>query len=151
MEHLTRSRVGQFCLADARKLAQIQELQDQGRLEECLIPIDRIFADLPKCSTKPEADALAHNGNRLPADWLLREKEQRSVTGEEQELQIDGTLQRSEQELQIDGTLQKSERGAEAVEIRLYDSRGNFIGIFQRKDGLYKPVKMFYDGTGKEK
>lgn len=43
MQSLVRTRVGEFRLADALTLAQLQELRDTERLEEALLPTDRIF------------------------------------------------------------------------------------------------------------
>ncbi len=65
MARLTRSRVGVFGLEDAKTLAELQALADEGRLSEAVLPVDRIFSDLPAFYTKPEADSLAHNGNTL--------------------------------------------------------------------------------------
>ncbi len=77
MAHLTRSRVGVFDLESARTLSELQELSDQNRLEEALIPVDKIFADLPAFFTTEEADAPAHNGNSLKTSQI-READQRT-------------------------------------------------------------------------
>ncbi|MDO4491355.1 MAG: tRNA pseudouridine(55) synthase TruB [Lachnospiraceae bacterium] len=65
MAHLTRSRVGVFTLEETKTLAELQELADQGRLSEAVLPVDRIFDDLPQFCTTRESDAMAHNGNTL--------------------------------------------------------------------------------------
>ncbi len=70
MAHLTRSRVGVFDLVGARTLAELQELADQGRLEEAVLPVDRIFSDLPAFCTTEEADGLVHNGNAIRTSHL---------------------------------------------------------------------------------
>lgn len=49
MQSLVRTRVGEFRLADALTLAQLQELRDTERLEEALLPTDRIFRIFPCC------------------------------------------------------------------------------------------------------
>lgn len=121
MDHLIRTRVGRFGLQEARKLSQIQDLQERGELKECLIPTDQIFADLPACRVRPETDGLAHNGNPLAEKDLLREEKSKS--------------------------LPKPGEAKEEGQVRLYDSEGIFVGIFRRGEGLYRPIKMFYDGT----
>lgn len=82
MAHLTRSRVGVFGLENAKTLAELQELADQGRLEEAVLPVDRIFADLPAFYTTEEADALAHNGNTLRTSNLQKAGERSWEQGE---------------------------------------------------------------------
>ncbi len=77
MAHLTRSRVGRFTLEEARTLSELQQLADQGRLEEAVIPVDRIFSGLPAFCTFPQADSLVHNGNTLRTS-NLREADARS-------------------------------------------------------------------------
>lgn len=63
MEALLRTRVDRFLLADSLKLAKIQALRDEGRLESYVMPVDQVFAEYPELLIKPEADKLVHNGN----------------------------------------------------------------------------------------
>ncbi|MDO4617395.1 MAG: tRNA pseudouridine(55) synthase TruB [Lachnospiraceae bacterium] len=86
MAHLTRSRVGVFDLGTARTLAELQELADQGRLEEAVIPIDEIFSQLPAFRTVQSADVLAHNGNALYTSNL--EKAEQRVWKQGDELRV---------------------------------------------------------------
>ncbi|MDO4623422.1 MAG: tRNA pseudouridine(55) synthase TruB [Eubacteriales bacterium] len=87
MKELIRTRVGNCRLEDAWHLDEIRELADRWREEEesrdfrtpvpeelltdagMLTPVDRIFSDLPELVLPQAADALAHNGNRIP--WKL--------------------------------------------------------------------------------
>lgn len=66
MEELLRTRVGIFCLPQARKLAQVRQLAAEGRLEEAVMPIDRLFADDPAAEVSAAYRKLLENGNRLP-------------------------------------------------------------------------------------
>ena len=115
MAHLTRSRVGVFGLEEARTLAELQQLADEGRLEEAVLPVDRIFSDLPAYYTTEESDSLAHNGNTLRTSNLQQADQRRWNQGES---------------------------------LRVYDSKGAFIGIYSReKDGnrnCFRLKKMFY-------
>ncbi len=70
MEHLTRTRVGSFRLGEARTLAEISEISGNKLLDEILIPVDRIFSDLPVLHTDGETDSLAYNGNRIRMEGL---------------------------------------------------------------------------------
>ena len=63
MQSLVRTRVGEFRLADALTLAQLQELRDTERLEEALLPTDRIFSDFPMLHVEKKWRKLIDNGN----------------------------------------------------------------------------------------
>ncbi|MCD8197709.1 MAG: tRNA pseudouridine(55) synthase TruB [Lachnospiraceae bacterium] len=63
MESLLRTRVGDFRLEGSLKLSEVERLRDEGRLDEAVIPVDRMFAELPGLKLLPEAAALGHNGN----------------------------------------------------------------------------------------
>ena len=63
MQSLVRTRVGEFRLADALTLAQLQELRDTDRLEEALLPTDRIFADFHAVHVEEKWRKLIDNGN----------------------------------------------------------------------------------------
>ena len=106
MEHLVRTRVGRFAVGEALRLAELQAAADEGRLADCLLPVDSLFSDLPAVRLRPEQDGPARNGNPLAVE----------ATGER---------------------------------ARVYDSRGNFIGLFRRDGARFRPEKMFGgdDGT----
>ena len=69
MESLQRTRVGDNTLETAVKLDQLEEMAKEDRLGEILIPIDRMFSDLPVFSVKEEGEKLLYNGN--PLDFSL--------------------------------------------------------------------------------
>lgn len=110
MEKLLRTRVERFELLGARKLSQIQEFADRGKIEDVVIPVDQMFDSFSGCKVKQEADRLVHNGNFFPISLLENEAIIRN-TGEQ---------------------------------LRIYDSTGEFIGIFTKKGERMTPVKMFY-------
>lgn len=110
MEKLLRTRVERFELLGARKLSQIQEFADRGKIEDIVIPVDQMFDSFSGCKVKQKADRLVHNGNFFPISLLENEAIIRN-TGEQ---------------------------------LRIYDSTGEFIGIFTKKGERMTPVKMFY-------
>ena len=65
MEHLTRTRVGRFDISESKTLSEIEEIVRNGGLDEILTPVDEMFSDSPYITVRPEADALAFNGNPL--------------------------------------------------------------------------------------
>lgn len=63
METLLRTKAGPFLIEDSVRLSQVEALRDQGRLEEILLPVDQIFAELPKVQLKRDSARLGYNGN----------------------------------------------------------------------------------------
>ncbi len=121
METLLRTRVSEFALKDAMKLAQIEEAvkKQAGELPpeqwtchtfDFIRPVDSVFLTYESATVKKEYEKLLYNGNRLTENFF-REK-----------------------------TMKKSP-------LRIYDEAGQFIGIYEymseRKD--YKPVKVFME------
>lgn len=66
MEELERIAVGRFHLRDALTLKEIQEMKEEGTLEEVLRPVDSVFLQYPKMQVKASYESLAFNGNPLP-------------------------------------------------------------------------------------
>lgn len=66
MKSLQRIQTGSFKIENAFKLAQIEQRIQNHTLEEILIPIDRLFSDIPKFIVeKEELEKLLLNGNPL--------------------------------------------------------------------------------------
>ncbi len=65
MVSLKRTRVGSFMIGDAFTLTQLQELSEEGRLSEVLIPVEKVFEHLPRVTVKEEAMKALLNGNQL--------------------------------------------------------------------------------------
>lgn len=108
MEKLLRTRVDCFSIEDSLTFAKMEQLRDEGRLSEVIVPVDGMFQQYPAVNTKPEGDSLVHNGNQVKRMYL-----------------------------------QLSE--VTEVPVRLYDSRGRFIGIYeyQKEKDWYQPQKVF--------
>lgn len=62
MESLLRTRAGSFLIDTALKLSEVEKIRDEGRLDEIVIPVDKLF-DYEKIHMKPECDKVVHNGN----------------------------------------------------------------------------------------
>lgn len=63
MKELLRTKAGPFLLKDSVRLSQVERLRDEGRLEEILLPVDRVFAGLPQVTLREETSRLGRNGN----------------------------------------------------------------------------------------
>jgi tRNA pseudouridine55 synthase len=133
MEYLLRTQVGPFRLEDARKIGQLQELRDCGHLMEAVVPIDRMYAELPAFRTDPQHDTAAHNGNEIASGVL---------TPQCGNLGGDGAAE--------EGGWQNRADAADAGwsdRIRLYDSENRFVGVFAAISGTgrFRPEQMYYD------
>ena len=62
MEKLTRTRVERFDIKDSISLSQIEEIRDQGVLEQYITPVDEILDMYSKCMVSEEAEKLLYNG-----------------------------------------------------------------------------------------
>ncbi len=63
MEELLRTRSGQFALEDSLTLDEIQQLMQQGKLEEHLVGIEKVLENYPPVRCIEMADRLLKNGN----------------------------------------------------------------------------------------
>ena len=63
MEKLTRTRVERFDIKDSISISQIEEIRDQGILEQYITPVDEILDMYSKCMVSEEAEKLLYNGN----------------------------------------------------------------------------------------
>lgn len=123
MESLLRTKVAQFTLEDALRLAeiekQVQTLRQQGAeelttelLEGVVARTDTVFEEYPRLSAKKGFEKMLYNGNAMQPEWL---------EGWNDSLQ---------------------ER-----KIRLYDRQERFIGIYQYNSRYrdIRPIKIFME------
>ena len=75
MESLLRIQSGQFTLENSVKLSEVQQYADEGRLEEIVIPADRLFAQYEKAVVTEAGETLLFNGNPMPISMLELETE----------------------------------------------------------------------------
>lgn len=109
MKSLLRTRVERFFIEDSLRLSRIEEKMAEGRISECLIPVEKMFEQYPRIQMKEAGDRLVYNGN----PFEIRAASETAATGTE------GTL------------------------VRIYDSKGVFVGIYQYERKMFRPVKMF--------
>ena len=124
MTSLVRSRVGEFRLKDAKSLGELQELADQGRLQEAVIPVEEMFHALPAIQVSDGAQKALLNGNQLKRSEVLAKEEA-------------GIIGKMLQGFPVD-----------QGEYRVYsmDSRVCAIYRYEGDRRLFTPVKMFLEG-----
>ena len=81
MEELTRSRVGIFRIEDALTLAQLEQLRDEDKISDVIIPPDAVFEDDRAVVVNEQGHRMVQNGNHLGLKHLsemprLSDKEQ---------------------------------------------------------------------------
>lgn len=112
MEHLVRTRVGDFSVEASKTLAQVERFVLEGNGDALVQGVDAAFLQYPMAFADESLQKLLVNGNRIPASGL-----------------------------------DQWEPGWEGTPLRVYDSRGIFVGLYQYEagtDGL-KPLRIFYD------
>lgn len=84
MSRLERSRTGSFTIKNAYKLDEIESLYKQGRIEEVLIPVDKMFEELAEVHVVDTAVKLVENGN----SFLLNRIRERRLFDEGEEVRV---------------------------------------------------------------
>ena len=137
MERLVRTRVGNFVRERAYTLEQVENLVREGRLSECLLPVDGVFAELPAFSVLPEGDAAAHNGNPLDAELLV------PGTGGEKK-PVCGSSPETGRKTGRKAPMRAGWHGQSSSVCMI--QTGTFVGLYGWAGRTARPVKMFYDG-----
>ena len=65
MDKPRRTSVERCCVPHSRPLSPIETIRDEERLEEIIIPIERMFDEEPAVHLNEELSKAAHNGNAL--------------------------------------------------------------------------------------
>ncbi len=123
MESLLRTKVSEFLLVDALKLAQIEALVKESTKDvpaelwnAALFPfvrsVDSVFLSYEKAVVDAKFGKVLYNGNRIEPEMI-------SDFGE----------------------------SMKSAPVRIYDEKDHFIGIyeFQQERGNFKPVKVFME------
>ena len=125
MAHLTRCAVADFRIENAKTLGEIQALSDAGRMEEAVLPVDRVFRDLDKIVFSEDARKAAVNGNALRLNQLV------SYAPEAEHDHVDA-----------EALYENGER------VRVYDENGVFFGVYRydAKKRVFLTEKFLYRG-----
>lgn len=132
MEALLRTRVADFCLEEAYTLGQLQELRDSGSIDRVIVPIDRVFRELPGVTVRRPFEGLLYNGNKLPVQSLRQDKNVWAASAA-----VGDTAA-------VNSGSPGADSGS-APRLRVYDEAGHFVGIYEylSENETLKPVKMF--------
>lgn len=130
MESLLRIRAAGFSIEESLRLAEVEKLAAENLLQEKVFPVESCFSEYPAYQARPEADRFLYNGNSIYVHQALRLRERKE----------DGA------EAGASGAETPKEDGTTAESVRMYDSKGTFIGLFfyDEANQSWKPRKMFY-------
>lgn len=150
MAQLTRTRSGEFSLADSHTLSEIEALVKAGDGDALLRPIDTVFLRYPKAVASRSCQKLLENGNSIPFFALQPENGNNSGSAVPKEPGAEDTAARgyAEKSDAEDASIRDLAKkpGAEEL-VRLYDADGRFAGIYRRQEtqAELKPVKIFWE------
>lgn len=71
MQSLVRTRVGNFVLAEAVTLTELEHARDKEKLGELLLPVDHVFAECPALHVQEKWRKLLENGNSFYASQTV--------------------------------------------------------------------------------
>jgi tRNA pseudouridine55 synthase len=124
MKSLLRTRSGNSYLENSFKLSEVEAMRDAGTLEEQIVTVEQVFAECKAFQMKPEWDKLLLNGNHInESDCLIIGK------SESTDVEFDN------------GAVKTSEFPNNWY--RAYDSTGRFLGLYEKNNKKFTPVKMF--------
>ncbi|MGI6008148.1 MAG: tRNA pseudouridine(55) synthase TruB [Ruminococcus sp.] len=70
MESLERTKVGRFERQDSWRLTDIEAKMRAGEIEDCILPVDRMFEDLPAITVQGKIQQRVYNGNVFHGRYL---------------------------------------------------------------------------------
>ena len=120
MESLLRTRVERFGVAESLRISEVEQLMDEGTLQEHMIKVDEMFPDYQKVYLTPEASAAVRNGNsfrRGDVIWIS----------------------------ELSGF-----QNAERVRVYDEERNFIAVYEFEKENQLFKIVKMFFDKKEKQ-
>ncbi|MCI8723292.1 MAG: tRNA pseudouridine(55) synthase TruB [Ruminococcus sp.] len=139
MESLLRIRAGCFELRDSVRLGDVEAACAAGNLDKILRPADWVFEHLRAVEILEPYRNLAYNGN----PFSLRQMEEIQKAGEQKPEEDQASRMESG-----DG----KSRFSEGEQVRVYDAKGRFIGIYRYHGGRqeFRVEKMFLDREAAE-
>lgn len=139
MESLLRIRAGCFELSDCVRLGDVEAACAAGNLDKILRPADWVFEHLRAVEILEPYRNLAYNGT----PFSLRQMEEIQKAGEQKPEEDQASRMESG-----DG----ESRFSEGEQVRVYDAKGRFIGIYRYHGGRqeFRVEKMFLDREAAE-
>ncbi len=66
LDYLRRLRSGEFSIEDARTLEELREAAEEGRLDDVIIPLNKVLTEYPVVYLREEGVRRARHGNFIP-------------------------------------------------------------------------------------
>jgi tRNA pseudouridine55 synthase len=137
MESLVRTEAAGFRIKDSLTLGEIQAREKAGTLDDFILPVDQVFGDYPKLVAKPSATPLLENGNGVSGEFL--QEIIPTDAGYECKYAENGD--------KIQKITDNSDKNIGTLNgpVRMYMADGRFVGVFEKKQGIFRPIKMFLE------
>jgi tRNA pseudouridine55 synthase len=139
MKSLIRTRVGAFDIKDSLRLSQVEEHVGQETIGNYIIKTDHMFSSYPPVIVNEQYEKLIYNGNTFREGHIDNSEEfALNIT------HVKDDEQYKEVVLYNDDIL-SSNKLDKSVFVRVYDSKGVFIGIYRydKVDKIFHTEKMF--------
>jgi tRNA pseudouridine55 synthase len=72
LSELTRTAVGNYPLKNSHDLDKIKILNEEGKTEEFLIPLEFLLPEFPKIILNTRGSVLAKNGNKISLEYIVK-------------------------------------------------------------------------------
>lgn len=137
MAQLTRTRVGNFHLADALTLSQIEGMRDAGTLPEVLMPVEELFRGLERVDVDESVRKKLENGNAFTTDQILAEDGESAPR-----VHADG----GNEDTAVEDKADEEESFVDGEEVRVYCG-GDWFGIYRYHKALkqFRVTRFFYE------
>ena len=127
MADLIRREAGNFRIEESLKIAEVEALVREGKVEEAIKPVDFFLRDLPMAKVREGSEGYLLNGNKLAVDML----------------EIDAGSVDAGGSSGADISGDEPEK-AENSMVRVYhEDEFKALYSYDEEQGLYRPYKMF--------
>lgn len=125
MQSLLRTRVGEYRIEDAIKLAEVEQLVAEEKLLSHIFPVDKAFSNCPKYVVPKELNKAVDNGNSFRYNEAMLDIANKAMS---------------------DGDLLLGHVLMPEDDIRIYKEDGMFVGLYSydAEMGLMRPKKLFF-------
>lgn len=72
LSELTRKEVGNFNIKESFTLEEIKRLNEEGKIDEFLLPLESLLPEFPKIILKQKGSVLAKNGNIISPENIFK-------------------------------------------------------------------------------
>ncbi|MCR4610895.1 MAG: tRNA pseudouridine(55) synthase TruB [Lachnospiraceae bacterium] len=150
MKDLVRTKAGIFKIEDSHKLSEIEKLVSQGKIDDVIIPVDKIFEPCHKWCVLDEYKKLCINGSKLPSEAFVELKINQINMPKNNNNASNCTNYASNctnytsNDTNICVAYYENDVESNSLN-RVYLEDGTFVGLYRKDGETFIPEKMFYE------